>query len=99
MEKRITRATVKSFLKKNDGKIYIQNLRAFDGMVDGERECDDRSFRLAEKDERGFENTMGLKGAWFVGQSRDYLTKYEDEKFIGFHVSNCCGAFNLTVAK
>lgn len=38
-QKKITRATIKSFVKKNKDQLYISNKSDFDGMVDGVTEC------------------------------------------------------------
>ncbi len=92
---KITLSTVKSFVKKNRNQLFINVKSSFDGMVDG---C------MSEK--RGFEpivkytfekETMGIKGAWFVGGTKNYFNAYNDEIFSGFEVSNCCGRFILAV--
>lgn len=45
------------------------------------------------------ERTQGIKGAWFVGSSRDYFNIYEDAEYVGFSVSNSCGSFILAIKK
>lgn len=97
--KKITKATFKSFIKKNKEKLYIRNRADFDGMVDGLEWKKDAQFRQIENDERFEENTLGVKGIWLVGQSRDYFKHYEDENFIGIQVSNCCGYFEIGIRK
>lgn len=92
--KKVTLATIKAFVRNNEGNLYIQKKSSFDGMVDGVRACDDRAFRPVEK-EAHHEATMGIKGAWFVRGSRDYFKDYDDGVFKGFEVSNCCGNFIL----
>jgi hypothetical protein len=42
---------------------------------------------------------MGIKGAWFVGQSRDYFDAFENDNFIGYKVYNSCGSFYLAINK
>lgn len=96
---KITLTTIKSFIKKNQGKLYISNLRSFDGMVDGEKECSDKSFRPAETDTHHPTNSLGIKGAWFVFGSRDSFQAIEEEGYTGFRVYNCCGSFKLAVKK
>lgn len=97
---KITLATFKSFIKKNEGKLYIDNRTTFDGMVDGIVSCDDDGFRKAVSDEGRFgKNSLGISGVYLVGSSRDYFTPYEDDNFVGYHVYNCCGSFNLCVKK
>lgn len=96
--KKITLATIKSFIKKNED-LYIKNKSDFDGMVDGVRECSNQSFRKAERKDGLTENTLGIVGAWFVKSSRDGFNEYEDEQYKGYEVYNCCGSFILAVAK
>tara|TARA_R110000772_G_scaffold253337_1_gene368970 strand:+ start:298 stop:600 length:303 start_codon:yes stop_codon:yes gene_type:complete len=93
--KKITKATIKSFIKNNLNNMYIRNNSKFDGMVDGVTECGNGSFRKAEKSEKHNDYTLGVKEAWFVGSSNDYFTAYEYNGFKGYEVSNCCGNFIL----
>ena len=97
--KKITLATVKSFVKKNFDNLYIRNDSDFDGMQDCVVSTGDSSFRKVETDERCSDRTLGIKGAWFVGSSRDYLKSYENDNFKGIEVYNSCGSFILAVAK
>jgi len=90
--KKITLATIKSFIKKTpDLHISIQS--HFDGMQDCVTSSIDKSFALAQRNAKFIENTMGIHGAWFVKGSRDYFSEYKDDKFFGYTVSNCCGTF------
>lgn len=92
-----TMATVKSFVRKNQGRLYIRYHSAFDGMVDAVRYHEGpREFHLTQPGEH-VSNSLGIQGAWFVGSSRDYLTPLAENGFSGFHVSNCCGSFDLAV--
>jgi hypothetical protein len=71
--KRITLATVKSFIKKNIDNLYINKKSSFDGMTD----CVERlagGFGKAVRTTEHVEHTNGIKGAWFVGSSRDYFS-------------------------
>jgi len=96
--KKITLTTVKSFLKKNKGAIYINVKSSFDGMTDG-CEMQTKGFKLAQAAEQNFSDTLGIEGAWFVGSSRDYFTAYECGQFTGIEVYNSCGKFILAVQK
>ncbi len=101
-EKRITRATFKSFINKHRGNLFIDEHTRFDGMVDCVTPVKN-GFRKATVSEPGkcylYENDLGIKGIWLVGSSRDYFTYYEDEIFTGIHCSNCCGSFTVTIIK
>lgn len=96
--KKITLATFKSFVKKNEGKLYIRVKSSFDGMTDCVESVKDE-FSLIKDREASHSNTLGISGVWLVGNSRDYFSLYEDETYKGFHVSNCCGSFDLVVIK
>jgi len=98
--KKITLATIKSFIKKNEGKLFINVKSRFDGMTDGV-ESQHGGFVAAVQTEDHKSYCLGIKGAWFVGQSRDYFTAYDNlaGDMTGFEVSNSCGRFILAVKK
>ena len=93
-----TRATIKSFIRKNEGEIFINVRSSFDGMIDGLSYYHD-GFMKAGKDVDNIRNTLGISGAWFVNNSRDYFTPYDNGNFAGYEVSNCCGHFIIAVKK
>ena len=97
-----TMATVKSFLKKNKGKIFINRTSKFDGMFDLVMPCVGENFTLAVEDGYSIEDalyrrTLGISGAWFVGGSRDSIMPFERNGFRGFQIFNSCGSFDLAV--
>ena len=96
--KKITKSTIKSFIKKYEGKILIKIGSQFDGMTDGVETVKDE-FKLAKKAESNLDYNLGIAGAWFVGQSRDYFTAWETEELKGYHVSNSCGSFDIAIKK
>jgi hypothetical protein len=95
--KKITLATVKKFIKEAKGDLQIRSVSEFDGMCDGVRNCDG-GYSMAILGD-GFENTLGVVGAWFVFGSRDSFTEIDTPTHTGIHVYNCCGSFDLAVAK
>ena len=96
--KKITRTTIKSFIKKHRGELFINVLSVFDGMVDGVQEVKG-GFAPAAYTEKGYsDNNLGIYGAWFVGHGGDYFTAYDNGAFKGFRVSNCCGSFILATS-
>lgn len=95
--KKITLATVKSFVKKNRNGLYIRVGSRFDGMNDCVMPVNG-GFSPA-KESGNTENTLGIAGAWFVRDSRDWFTPYDDGTFTGYEVSNCCGNFILAIKK
>lgn len=102
---RITRATIKSYIRKNGANLWISNRTDFDGMVDCVIPCGDPSFRpavLVTGDERDTNTThrLGVSGAWFVGSrggGGDYFYPFSADGFTGYEVSNACGRFILAV--
>ena len=98
MNKKITLATIKSFIKKNT-ELYIKNESNFDGMVDCVMPNKDVAFTKAERKDWCSDNTLGIIGAWFVRNSRDSFSIYEDDQYTGYKVYNCCGSFILAIAK
>jgi len=96
--KKITMATVKSFIKHNKGDLFVSFRASFDGMTDCVEQLKGVPYKAEDTTEH-LEHSLGIKGAWFVGSSRDYFRLYEDEMFKGIDVSNCCGHFILAVIK
>ena len=95
--KKTTLATIKSFIRKNEDKLHINLQSRFDGMTDCCESCH-AGFEKTVKTDRCAENTLGIEGAWFVKGSADYFRPYDDGKFKGYEVYNCCGRFVLAVA-
>lgn len=99
--KRVTMATIKAFIRKNQGQLQIRNKSHFDGMTDCVEECKSPAFRAVQPPDNAshLAHTLGIRGAWFVGQSRDYFTRFENQYYFGYEISNSCGSFVLAVPK
>lgn len=99
--KKITLATVKSFIRKNEGKLLISYKSSFNGMTDSVETSTKsaQEFRPVSKPEEGrnFENCLGIAGAWFVLHGRDSFSAINQDGLVGIHVYNCCGSFDLAV--
>lgn len=95
-----TLATLKSFFRKNEGKLFIAVKSDFDGMVDCVMPCSGK-FKPATKSERVHQisNDLGYNGVWLVGSSRDHIKPYYDDDLIGYEVYNCCGSWIVAVSK
>jgi len=95
MQTKPTMATIKSFIKKNQGKLYIKNLSNFDGMVDCVMPCEDKTFNLVNELDQADQckNSLGMRGAWFVLGGRDSISQYLDNQFKGYKIYNCCNSF------
>ena len=98
--KKITRTTLKSFLKKNEGMILSKTTSRFDGMVDcvmptGQKEfIQDKGHYDPTK-----ERTLGFDNVYLVGDSRDYFDLIDDENHKGIRGYNCVGAWQVVVPK
>ena len=97
--KKVTMATIKSFIRKNFENLHISYISHFDGMTDGISMSSDRSFMAIKPTDQNTHRTLGITGAWFVGSSRDYFEVYEDDDFKGYEIYNSCGSFVLAVKK
>ncbi len=96
-EKKVTMATIKAFIRRNSDNMLIKNDSDFDGMVDCVMPCSGK-WREAAPTDRLQKNTLGVAGAWFVGRSNDFFSRYSSDGFTGYSVSNCCGSFVLATA-
>lgn len=99
--KKITRATFKSFIKKNNDKLYCKKNSSFDGMTDCVEQLEE-TFKKPDRTEwaqRNESNTLGIRQIWLVGRGGDWFTHYEDDQFIGIKYSNCCGSGVVAIKK
>lgn len=96
--KKPTVATLKSFVKKNEGKLLIAVLSEFNGMIDGIEQCSG-IFKPAIKAKENNGHNLGYVGPWLVGRSRDYIKEYESPAVIGYRVYNCCGEWIIGINK
>ena len=79
--KKITKATLKSFLNKN--KTYTKQTNDFDGSDDCLKNID-RKFELNTR-------STGDVLKDVLVYSRNFFNSYNDGQFEGIEVSNCCG--------
>jgi len=98
-EKKMTLATLKSFIAKNAGKLWIKNTSNFDGQVDGIILDRNAEFVPTAETIMTIANTLRIQGAWLVLGGRDHFSKFETDEFIGIEVSNCCGNFAIAIKK
>jgi hypothetical protein len=99
-QKKITLATVKKFIRDNRDQLYINVKSSFDGMTDCVESLHGGFAKAVEDtDAHTKEHTLGIKGAWFVGQSRDYFSPYTNigGDMSGIEVFNSCGSFVLAI--
>lgn len=94
---KITKATFKSFIRKNKGNLLILTKRKFDGMTDGCEPTGQVDFEPITQTTEWQEHTCGIQGAWLVGGGRDYFSEYNDRGVTGINVYNSCGSFVIGV--
>ena len=99
--KKITRATLKSFIKKNERRLYIRNDSDFDGMIDCVSNNNTATFQPVKPSKKEFTKNrdLGIEGLWLVGSSRDYFSHYEDAYYKGIVISNSCGSDVIAISK
>jgi hypothetical protein len=99
MTKKITKATFKSFIRKNQGNLYVKVQSSFNGMIDGVEHADNPQFKPQRETDLSESNTLGIDGVWLVNGGRDYFSAYDDESFTGISVYNACGSFTVAIKK
>lgn len=98
--KKITVATLKAFIRKNAGNLFIMQESHFDGMTDGVETNHNPKFSKVDDSKINFDKSnLGIQGAWLVGSSRNYCTHYETDTHVGIHVYNCCGSWSVAIQK
>ena len=95
--KKITRTTVKSFIRKAGDKLKIMSTHSFDGMQDCIAATGNWTFFTAKQATNADQHNLGVEGAHFVGHGRDYFRPYNADGMVGIEVSNCCGRFTLAI--
>ena len=96
--KKITLATVKSFIKRNEGNLYVKVCSRFSGMTDMVEDVKD-DFEPAQKTESNNNYNLGFDGIWCVGSSRDRFTLYRDKDYVGVNIYNCTGKCIIAAKK
>lgn len=95
---KITKATFKSFLRKNEGKLYFKSKSNFDSMSDCVMPTHGYWHKAVKSDAHN-EHTCGIQGVWLVGGGRDYFTEFSQDGYRGIDVYNCCGHFIVAVVE
>lgn len=92
--KKITLAGLKSFIKNNKDNLYIKVNSDFDGMFDCVMSVES-DWRKVDAGKIDFtdNHTLGICGAWLVGNSRDRIQIQDDGNLIT--VWNSCGDWEI----
>lgn len=97
-QNKITKATFKKFIKENEANLFIWAKSSFNGQTDCVEDLD-TTFKPAEKTTEHLDYTLGYRGLWLVGQSRDYFRAYENETYKGIEVFDSCGTSYVAIKK
>lgn len=97
-DKKITKATFKSFVKKNGAKLFVKVSGQFDCQIDGMSSNRAASFQPAIPAGNA-EYTLGFEGIRLVGGSRNYFYAFEDENYVGIRLSNCVVCMTVAILK
>ena len=87
--KRITLATLKSFIRNAKHQLFVEQHSNFNGMTDMVESVDREIFPVEKED------AIGHKGVWCVGSSSNSFKFAEKEGYHGITVWNCCGSGTL----
>lgn len=94
---KITKATFKSFLKRNAGNLHILVRSTFDGMTDCCEQTGQKAFAPARETTRDTGYTYGYEGIYLVNGGGDRFSLHNSGGFLGIRVYNCCGSFTVAV--
>ena len=98
--KKPTKATFKSFIRKNKDRLYVKEVSRFNDMVDGVDEVNGEWQKVKTVDlERLKGDYEIIKGVWLVGDGRDYFDYYEDKEYKGIRLFNSCGRSIVAIKK
>lgn len=93
---KITKATFKSFIRKNRENLLIRVKSKFDGMTDMCQSTNSTGFDKALDADHKHDNNCGIQGVW-ITHNGNYFTEYEKDGIKGIEVYNCCGQFIIGV--
>ena len=95
--KKITLATLKSFISRNRDNLYINVLSEFDGMQDC---CVGQDDGFRKTDVLDFnKNTLGVSDLWVVDCGENRFAAYDDGVFQGIRCNNSCGTYVVAVKR
>jgi hypothetical protein len=95
---KITKATLKSFVKKNRENLLISVRSSFNGMSDCVESTGDHGFHPAvAADYDHPEHNLGVQGVWLVSGGGNYFTAYDKNGIVGIECYNCTGTFIVAI--
>lgn len=95
---KITKATFKSFIKKNIANLYVLQESTFDGMTDCVQFTKSTFSKAVITDKLNTYN-FSVDSVWIVGGSSNYFSTFDDGQFVGISYSNACGSGVIAIKK
>lgn len=92
-----TVAHLKKFVRDYRDVLEIRCESDFNGMSDCIEHNPDAKWQPATERDSVPEHTLGVRGVWIVGRSRDRISYFSSKGRVGFFVYNCCGSFTVAV--
>lgn len=93
--KKITRATVKSFIRRHRDHLFVMSISSFDGQEDARMAFDKPEFLSVEVWDVNNQRTLGVEGVYF--RENTSFKAYSGHGFEGFEVSHSGADFVLAV--
>lgn len=91
--KKITKATFKSFVKKNIANLYAVCFSDFDGMCDCVMPTERKLMKVTSFDfSRGY-GDCGMPNVWLCGGGDDFFNEITYKGMHGIECFNCCGSW------
>lgn len=94
-QKKITKATIKSFIRKNKDEIMVLHTNRFDAYCDGVRPVSEPFERVEFRIENGKEVPSYLSVPLDI--RHNIFKPYNKNGMIGFEVYNCCGTYVVAI--
>ena len=95
--KKITKATLKAFIKKNRAKLFVKVGSMFDSVSDGLITQRSGFSPATSRENSHAGHDLGINGVWLVGGSRNSFEGFNADGFAGIRVDNCCGCFTVAI--
>ncbi len=98
--KKITRAAVKSFIRRHRDHLFIRIDSKIQGYDDGKSRIHAATFNAATVSDLSNEHTLGVEGVWFLGRGfagGDYFESFQRDGYEGIAVFNNMCDFVLAV--
>lgn len=94
--KKITKTTLKAFIRQAGTRLYVKEISVFDSQIDCITHLK-KEWAKAKTDQSCLSYTLGICGVW-VTSNTGYRV-WENEEFVGVYWYNCCGSGIVAVKR